>query len=101
MCSRFLGRTHRFAPTVGVVIPRYCRGRPVCLPFFCAVYILSPCFRGTSNGVAEGVYCVFTVFWADTSVRPYGGELEVFNVSKVFRVFKVSLADIVYIPRVL
>ena len=31
-------------------------------PLLFAVYILSPCLRGTSNNVAEGVYCVFA-FW--------------------------------------
>ena len=33
----FFGRTHRSAPTVGVVVSRYCRGRPVCLPFIVCV----------------------------------------------------------------
>ena len=33
--------------------------------------------------------------------RPYGGVLEVLKVSKDFGVFKVSLADIVYISRVI
>ena len=44
---------------------------------------------------------MFVFFWADTSVRPYGGVLEVLEVSKDFRVFKVSLAEIVYISRVI
>ena len=44
---------------VGIVI-RVIVGadRRVC-PLLFAVYILSHCLRGTSNRVAEGVYCVF------------------------------------------
>ena len=81
----FFGRIHRSAPTGtsnrvaegvycvfaflgghigpplrrGVVVPRFVGAdRRVCPSLF-AVYILSPCLRGTSNRVAEGVYCVF------------------------------------------
>ena len=49
--------------------------------------------------VAEGGILCVCVFGADTSVRPYGFVLEVLKVSKDFRVFKVSLAEIVYISR--
>ena len=42
---------------------------------------------------------MFVFFGADTSVRPCGGVVEVLEVSKDFRVFKVSLAEIVYISR--
>ena len=40
------GRTHRSAPTVGVVVPRYCRGRPACLPFI--VCVVPFCEEGES-----------------------------------------------------
>ena len=42
----FFGRTHRSAPTVGVVVSRYCRGRPACLPFI--VYVVPFCEEGES-----------------------------------------------------
>ena len=43
----------------GVVVQRFVGAdRRVC-PLLFAFYILSPCLRGTSDGVAEGVNCVF------------------------------------------
>ena len=43
----------------GVVVPRFVGADRCVCPLLFAVYILSPCLRGTSNRVAEGVYYVF------------------------------------------
>ena len=53
----FFGRTHRSAPTVGVVVPRYCRGRPACLPLIV-------------RGVFVRVFAVFSISLRNVVARP-------------------------------
>ena len=95
MCVCVFVRTHRSAPTAGVIIGRvdpaptllivmstawetslYSRfvgaDRCVC-PLLYAFYILSPCLRGTNNRVAEGIYYVFAFFGRTHRSAPTAG----------------------------
>ena len=89
----FFGRTHRSAPTAGCwrslkslrilgslrsLWPNLCIFRAVCREYRCvcpllfAVYILFPCLRGTSDGVAEGVNMTFVLFGRTHRSAPTG-----------------------------
>ena len=59
------------APTVGVVVPRYCRGRPACLPFVvCGFQSPSP-FGYSLLGLRGRVF--YLVFFKTPPLLQRGG----------------------------